>query len=312
MVQSRVIQYEPFAGTIDPRSALPDGSYLQVSRIGNDQTCNESCWQLWRAINEAAQRLSAMPAAGTEEITRDLVESILLNIDRIFAYGSSLVVTRANRTFHDTYGGPAMFAFNPWPIRWPGENAEALSAILKFVSAAFQTVNISSNRLDNGILDQHLWVVLRPLFVLKATIMKRWFGIECQGDISPDELDAMFRGSNLRPPLLRSLDDTSDTRATLTSEDTAALEHESAAVPTQETIEKAMTGIDVWTFQPSQAHWATFAELLRRMEEAGPSQPPVAPFPFSTVIIGQPGAGATTGGSGAPTSGLTRTPNPTP
>lgn len=308
MSVNRRPQYMAYGGEIPPNANFPEGNYLQVDTTISPSTCNEQCWTLWDVMNREVQTFSALPPALTPELSKDLIENALKSIDRVFSQVFVRVVTRANRVFSDTFGGPPRFMFEPYPIRWAGESREALRIILKFVSAIHQLPQVQSNRLDNGILDHHAWIVLRPLFDLKASIMKSHFGIEVRGEISPDELDAIFRNSNLRPPLLTSLDDRRDPAATLTEEDQAAMANESAHVPTQETLEEAQAGIGIWTWQPTQANWATFAELLRRVEYDGPSYVPGEPFPFSTDIIGGgpggpplPGSGATPGAPGLTT-----------
>ncbi len=307
----RATQFKEFPGKLNPTNGFPEGDYLSVDTLGNDTTNNESVWSMWDRVLSEAQRFSAKPAALTPEITMDLIQEALTAINRCFACGSNLVITRANPVFHDTYGGPSTYKLEDYAIRWPAENREALNIVLKFVSCGHQMCMVKSNRLDSGILDDHLWTILNPLFAAKCSLMRRYFGIEVKGQISPDELDAMFRNANLQPPLATSLDDRRDTVADLSAEDARAMGHESAAVPTRETIEAAMEGIDAWTWVPQPENWATFAQLLRLMEDSGPQQRPGEPFPFAVgdaIGSGEATAGAATNAGGSRTTTPPATP----
>lgn len=283
MLNVRRRQYVPY--TKPTALQLPPGDYLAVDTLDRQLTSNQACWNLWDVINGEAQTLSARPSALQPVITKDLLRDAIEAINRCFVQTTDRVVTRANRTFTDTFGGPAPYSFEPYPIRWAGENREALQIILSFVSAAYQIPQVRSNHLDNGIIDSHAKIIVEPLFALKADLMKRFFQIEPKGEISPDELDAIFRDGGIRPPLAVSLTDTRDTPADLAAEDARALTDESSRKPTPETLARVQDGQDVWKWVPTTANYLTAAEVLRRLEVSGPSQRPTEPFPFSTEVI---------------------------
>jgi len=297
---SRHIQYAPFVGDLAP--TMPSGEYLQIDTRQVDQTSNNTIAEVWDLISRAAQIVSTHPGAQQPEVTRELVQTCLTAIDHGFAHVATRIVTRANRTISDTYGGPNPYAFGAYPIRWPAESRLALAMVLKFVSSLHQIPHVGSNRLDNGILDNHAWVILMPLYDLKVQLMKTLFGLEVQGQISVDELQALYRGVALNPPLASSLADRGDPAAVLAAESARALENESAPIPDQETIEKVLAGVEAWTWAPGEPHWSVFAELARRLEMEGPTQAPAEPFPFTTgTIAGAGGGGGDPGGpTGAP------------
>lgn len=286
---SRPLQYKPFEGELG--GIMPDGDYFACHALEAEETSNESCWSVWDVINREAQILSTMPAAQQPSITQDLIAQILNGINRSFAAMHSRVGTRANAIFTSTFGGPARYRYEDYPIRWCAENREALTAVLAFNSSLFQIPQVPSNRLDQHIMDNHAGIIARPLFALKARIMREWFQIETKGHISPDELDAIFRDSNLLPPLRTSYDDVHDSAADQAAEDSAALGNESSHMPTAETVVQAKNGIEVWSWVPSQGSWLTFAEIVRRYEATGPGQVPGEPFPFAGdgVISGAAG-----------------------
>lgn len=288
----RAPQYEAYAGGTPPNPNFPEGDYLQVNLNGVADTCNQECWEIWRLANQEVQTLSALPSALTPVPTRDLIERALMAIDRVFVETQRRVVTRANQTFATTFGGPAIRAMIPYPIRWPAESPPTMEIVLRFVAALHQLPHLSSNRLDNGITENSAGIFVRPLFTLKEAIMAQYFGLEPKGRISPNELEAMFAQSDLRPPLRFSFDDRRDRAADLTAESAAALENESAPVPTTETYDAAAEGVEVWTWQPTAEHWATFAEILSRLDSDGPNFAPDAPFPFSSTMIGGTGGGS--------------------
>jgi hypothetical protein len=290
---NRIQQYEKFAGTLSP--IMPPGDYLQVRTLDSRETCNDSLWNIWDALHREAQLLSAHNAALQPEITRDLVEAALVGIDRSLSNVSLNVVTHASTILTATYGGPHGYRYEPYPVRWAGESRHAFSMVMPYVNALFQIPQVPSNRLDRGILSKHAAIILRPLFFSKLEIMRKWFGLEIKGEISPDELDAIFRDANLRTPLNRSLDTRADTRADLAARDAAAMGLESAPIPTAEVLEQVQNGTDVWTFKPSEQHWLTFGAIVERTELAGAMQPPAEPFPFSETVVAaaRPAAPAT-------------------
>lgn len=291
---ARAAQYEAYSGATPPNPNFPDGSYMQVNLNGVADTCNQECWELWRIANREIQTFSAIPASLTPEVTRDLVERALLAIDRVFIEVQRRVVTRANATFATTFGGPAVRQFMPYPIRWPAESQEAMEVVLRFVAALHQLPHLSSNRLDNGLTENSAGIFVRPLFMLKESIMMRFFGMEPKGRISPNELEAMFAGSDLQPPLRFSFGDRRDRAADLSAESAAALTNESAPIPTTETIDAVAAGVEVWTWQPTVENWATFGEILARLNSDGPTEIPDAPFNFAAggPIGGTPGGGS--------------------
>ena len=265
---------------------MPDGDYLKVSVDGRSHTANEACFDTWNVLSREAQMLSAGGYTLTPVIGKDLVGSTLSAINRCFTSVSARVVTHANQLYSSTFGGPLAYQYMQIPIRWTGESPEALKYVLKFVEALYQIPQVRSNTIDNGLPSEHAAIIMQPLFALKAEIMKLRFRKEVQGDVSPQELDAIFRGSNLQPPLRHSFDDHRDSSSITASEDAAAMLDESAKSPTVETAEQAMSGLDVWTWVPSQADWITFGEIARRMEMDGPQQPVNIPWPFSEQAVG--------------------------
>lgn len=296
---TRVSQYKAFDGELP--DIFPDGDYLSVDPLAQTITHNESCWKLWDIFNREIQQISVANQTQQPMLTRDLVEPILIGVNRCFASAQDHVVTRANTLFASTFGGAPPFMYQGYAIRWPDNNRQALSAAMSFVSAIFQIPQVNSNRLDNGVVDSDASIIVRPLYQLKANIMRELFGIEVQGHVSPDELDAIFRDSNLKPPLRSSWDDKHDSAATLAGEDSVALTNESAQTPSADTVEQIKAGVEVWTWVPNESNWATFAEIARRHQADGPTSAPGEPFPFT---VGGPIAGVAGGSNPARTPGL--------
>lgn len=282
---NRVRQYEAWPGETPP-DPFPSGDFLCTKRSpGYDRSANQDCWLLWDAINAEAQGISTLPGALSPVITRDLLGRVLDGINRVFAVTNSHVVSRANLMFTDTFGGPALYSYEPYAIRWPGESRLALTCVLDFVSSAFQLIHVKSNLVDNGILEEHAIVTLKPLFGLKMRLMREYFGMEPKGSISPNELTAVFRGSNVHPPLTSSFDDLRDLNADQVTEDAMALTNESAPVPDEPTMTQITSGVEVWTWVPTLANWATCGEILRRREVSNPTMTPAEPFPFASDVI---------------------------
>lgn len=300
----RTAQFEAFPGS-PPAEPFPQGDYLAIRRVNAEVSSNESLWQIWNRVNSEVQALSVLPATVQPMPTRDMIEPSLKAIDRIFASVSAVVKTRANALFSNTYGGPIAYQYEPYAIRWPGESAAAMEILMPFISAGFQVPQVPSNVLDRGVPEGHASTILRPLVNLKAGIMSKYFGLEVKGDISPDELDAIFRGSPVRPPLLTSFDDHADSTTDRVAEDARALSEESAPVPTVAVLEQVQSGKDVWIWVPTEQSWTTFGEILRRMEINAPTQPPALPFPFNEQVVA---ASAKNGKSAARARGTTTQP----
>ena len=298
----RIRQYQAFTGG-QPPEPFPIGDYLEVKRSeGYERTANQDAWTLWDAINREAQGFSSTAPALTPVISNDVVAGAINGINRIFAATNAMVISRANRMFSDTFGGPATYSYESYAIRWPGEQRFAMTVALDFVSAAYQLIHVRSNCVDNGLLEEHAITVLRPLFMRKMSIMRSLFGMEVKGDISPNELTAIFRGSNVTPPLTSSFDDLRDLSAEYAAEDSQALTNESAPTPDEATMVAITSGVEVWTWVPTSANWATFGEILRRSEHSAPTLAPAEPFPFSTGVIS--GAGTTGPAATGPAGGL--------
>lgn len=281
----RVEQFEKYTGPPlgDPS---PGGDFLQVKTVPHGTTSNEGCWELWRRMNEEAQKLSLSAAAMQPIVTQDLLSACVSAINRTFVTVHYRTRTRANKLFSSTYGGPTEFAFVPSAVRWPGESPAALVMVLKWVEAIYQIPQVPSNRLDMGVLHDHAMIIARPLFDLKADLMRQYFGIEVKGEISVDELDAVFRDSKIQPPLIASLDDRRDMVADKEREDAVARTDETVKRPSRELTESISSGAEVWQWTPKSGDWLVVGEQLKRMEAAGPMSTPDQPFPFSTSVVG--------------------------
>lgn len=276
--------FVPFTGVRDP--VLPDGEYLAVNPLDKGETSNKSLWDLWDALNQQVAKFSVMPACDQSMMTKDLMEGALLALDTSFAVVHPRIVTRANTLFSRTYGTGYKFRYEPYPVKWTGNNRQALQVVLAFVQSLFQVPQVQCNRIDEGVVDNHAAIILMPLFHMKATLMKEWFAVEVRGDIGVDELQALFRDSSLVPPLHSSLFDRRDLPVDAAAEDAAALTDQTGPTPTLDAMLQVLTGKDVWTWSPGEAQWSRFGEILRRLESAGPVQVPPEPFPLTTGPIG--------------------------
>ena len=279
----KVNMFAAYDGSVSEE--MPSGDYLRVATGEKGETSNRTLWDLWDIVNSEVAKFSVNPAVLQPMMTKDMMEEALAAIDKSMAQVAVRIVTRANRSFSRVYGTGHAYRYEPYPIRWAGENRQALQVIMDFVQTIFAIPQVPCNRLDQGIVDDHAAIIVRPIFDLKVTLMREWFDIEPKGDISVDELQALFRGWQLRPPLHTSLLDNRDQAGDLAAEDARALTDETGPTPTEEAMEQITAGRDVWTWQPDIAEWARFGEILRRLENAGPVQTPPEPFPFTTGVI---------------------------
>lgn len=278
-----ISMYEAYKGqTVSP---LPDGEYLQVRLPTTSETNNQDCWDIWKKINMEAQAISAGPFSSQSMVTRDLIDRSLKGIDKIFAMISDRIKTPINRVFSNTYGKPSSYKFVPYPIRWTGSNEDALSIVMDFCTAAYQVPHVQSNRLDKVVMSYDASILASPLFDLKSRIAGKYFQKEIQGDVDADELNALFAGGNLKPPLSRGLTgerDLPDTNA----RDDASLKDESAKAPDEDKLSQALAGVDIWKWVPTKGDWAIFAQKILLLNTDGVTAPPVQPYPFTTQSVG--------------------------
>ena len=302
---ARKAQYEPYSGPpLIPQ--MPDAEsndYLQVVVYDNTRECsNQDLWMLWDDVNQGAERIANDSAAAQPLMTEDLMRIVLKEIDDINSEISVRMASRTADLFDAPFGNPPLYRFERYPIRWPGENRFALTAVMGFVSAAHQIPNLRSRTLDHGVLQNHAIIIAKPLINLKSAIMRQWFLVEPQGAISPDELQALFRNAkHMHPVIQSSLDDRSDSAANIVTEDGTALTDESTHLPTAEALAGAELGQPVCMWVPTNADWTAFGERLRRLEDDGPIQVPPEPFPFDTAVIHN----GTAAGGTTPTGALT-------
>lgn len=295
-VDSSIDQIETWGGR-EIAEDLHPGEYFRVLVRSHDVTGNFDLYQVWRRLGREASILSQNRAARQPELSRELVEAELVAVDRIVTDVVKRMVTSVNSVFTgELFGGPMGHRFGDTPIRWPGENEEALSVIRAMAGAMYQIPRVRSNSLDQGIPRGAGLVIVMPLFHQKRRIMTEHFGIEVQGRVSPDEMDAIFRQRDVRPPVTSSLRDRHDTPATSAAEDAAARGNESAPTPTDDALREVKEGKEVWTWVPSENEWMTFDRIREQMNPEGPVDQPGPIFPFSPKIIeGSPATGSTVG-----------------
>lgn len=297
----RTQQIEQFDG--QPNVEVPQGNdsqFFVVSVNGSERTQNRSAFELFDCINQHGQGLSFSDAALQPMITKDLIEDALRRIDVCFAEVASRVVTHSNRLFGSVFGGPPAYQFQQWPMRWAGENMRALTIGQAFVASAYQVPRLRCNALDQGIVDNQAAVILRPLFDIKAELMKQHFGLEVLGEVNPDELDALLGGVDLLRSRPGSDDQRRESGAALQERLDGAMGPESVGQPTTERSEQAREGFNVWTWRPQAPDWDAFAAMLKAREITQVQDPPLIPYPFAgDGVVGGGGSGAvgTSGGT---------------
>ena len=297
----RTTQIEAYDGGLNPE--VPQGNESQfyvIQTRGSERSQNRSAFEIFDLINAHGQGLSFSDAALQPMVTKDLIEDSLRRIDIIFAEVATRVVTHANRLFGSVYGAPPAYEFQRWPFRWSGENLRALTICQAFVAAGYQVPRLRCNAIDSGIVDNQASAVLRPLFDIKAELMRQHFGLEVLGEVNPDEIDALLAGVDLLRARPGSDDHRRESDGARAVRHDEALGQESIPRPTTDRSEQARQGLNVWTWRPGPSDWDTFAALLKSREITQVSNPPLVPFPFSTSVVGSGGAGVTPiGGGGA-------------
>lgn len=272
-----------YKGKMD--AIMPTGDYFAIETSNNPETRNSSLWNLWDICNREIAKISTTQAAQNTIESKDLLTATFKSISIIFAATVVRIRTRANDLFTRTYGEPRKRKYEDYPIRWTGESRLALDIVLTLSDAVFAIPQVKCNVLEEGILDNHAALILKPIYSLKARLMREYFAKEIKGEVSIDELEALFAKAKIQPPLLTSLLDIHDTPADLDAEKIKALGDESAIVPTGEQVIQVKSGVEVWTWEPTEADWLICGEILKRYENSGVVQIPPEPFPFTTGTI---------------------------
>lgn len=285
-VDTAIRQIAKWDGVPIDRTELTRGDYFKVLLGKHELTGNEDLFEVWRRFGREASILSQLKATRQAVITKDLVKWELEAMDRIAADTVRRMTTTLNNVFDsELFGGPGGFKYGDTPIRWAGENSEALKVINTMAGAMHQIPRLSCNSFDRGITRAAAMLILMPLYRQKVRIMTILFGIEVQGQVSPDELDAIYRNNDVRPPLGSSVRDVHDPAAVTEAEDKAAMGTENAPTPTDDALDDAKSGKDAWVWVPSENEWAAFARIHEKMNPEGPVAQPGPAFPFSTDII---------------------------
>jgi len=287
-----------------------DSKFYITDLVGSERTQNRSCSELFEVIAQHGQEISFSDAALQSEVGRSLIEDTLKRIQICFNAVSSRVVTNVNRMFGSVYGGPLPYDYIAWPLRWSGENRRALTICNSFVASCYQIPRLRCNSLDSGIPNRQAATIIRPLFDIKAEIMKQEFGLEVAGEVGPNELDALLAGAVLLSPTPGADEQRRESEAQSAARQATAMDQTSVARPTQERSEQAREGMDAWTWMPNAQDWDAFGALKDARETVSIREVPLTPFPFSTTSVGAGGAAGGGASSGPAPGGGTVIPTP--
>lgn len=285
-VDTAIRQIAAWDGVEIDHEVLTRGDYFKVLVGKHAVTGNEDLFEVWRRFGRELSILSQLKATRQAVVVKELVKWELEAMDRIATDTVRRMTTTMNSVFDsELHGGPGGFRYGDTPIRWAGENSEALKVVNALAGAMYQIPRLSCNSFDRGITREAAMLILMPLYRQKVRIMTVLFGIEVAGQVHPDELDAIYRENDVRPPLGSSVRDLHDPPAVTAAEDAAAMGTQHAPTPTDDALVRAKSGKDAWVWQPSENEWAAFARIHSKMNPEGPVSQPGPAFPFSTDII---------------------------
>lgn len=220
----------------------------------NPTSTNYDIVGLFKDLNMYAAAISMHPEADSENLPgRALLETALKATSTFFEQVVDKTKTHATSFFAFSHAIPPVNHFTMSPIRFPVRNATANEFVHYCIGTLVELAESSRNALHKGLDPETSSIVLAPLYTWKADIMKYFFDIEVEGEVSPEELLRIFTG--IAKPVLSYPDVTADR-------------------PTNEQVSEVLTGYDVLAFIPTAGDWAKFAELrLRRFKPERILQP---------------------------------------
>ena len=213
----------------------------------NTHTVNLDMLNVFSAARDVAAAISMMPSADTEGAPiKNAVDEVLKGTHYVSDKILDRVTPSSNKLFEWTHATPPAHGFTVRPVRFPLRNAFVNQATFMLIGQMVEIAENNANGQHSRISPNQAAPMLAPLWHMRAMIMRDYFDLEVGGEVSTDELAAMFAPQGPVP------------------EPVNIPQGESAQAPEQSTVLTALDGIDVLRWFPTDAQWQVFAQKMEK------------------------------------------------
>ncbi len=232
-------------GDVDP--ALHHGGIPGVVGEGyvapllgdNPKTLNADLHRIFAVVRDSAASLSVAPGSDVEgPPVRNGVEEALRAYNWIAERILDRTKTVSTSFFQWTHARPPARLFALRPIRYPLRNEFFNEAVFFLLGMAVEIAESNANGLHANLDPSSSIRILAPLHHFKANMMRDYFDVEVAGEITLDELNALFEGIQVPATVLPS--------------------SETQTPPDAGAVAEALAGVDVLKWFPTDAEWAVF------------------------------------------------------
>jgi len=247
-------------------------------RLGdNAKTKNVDIHTIFIEMSEAASSLSRHPAANTEgPPIRPIMEETLRALNLIFERILDRTRVCATGYHYWTHATPPMLDFKVRPIRYPLRSMFAEQVIYFLLGTLVETAEVNANDYHSNLDPSSAYRLTSPLYHLKANIIRDYFDIEVENELTTEELVGLTAKLTRPGPTIVPA---GSTQPKADSKE----------------IEESLSGVDVLQWFPDQGDWVTFArkqmevyksERIWQPEGAGSSTEDIAPSNATSVAAG--------------------------
>lgn len=225
------------AGVLGPGWVAPD--------IGDNPTSkNHDIIGIFKTLNVMAQSISMHPEAEMEDLPgNSLLAEIFQAITYFFEDVLDRTKTQATAMFTFAHAIPPVDDFVMVPVMFPVRNPVANDFLFYALGTLVELAENSRNAVHKSLDPNASRTVMAPLYSLKADLMKRWFELEVEGEMSVKELNEILSGKAIRRP---------------------SYPDESSETPDAAKVADALKGYDVAVWLPTPSDWARFADVVER------------------------------------------------
>lgn len=224
-------------GVLGPEWVAPD--------IGDNPTSkNHDLIGIFKNLNVMAQSISMHPEAEMEDNPGNgLMSEIFQAITYFFEDVLDRTKTQATAMFSFSHAIPPVDDFVMVPVQFPVRNQTANDFLFYALGTLVEIAENSRNAVHKSLDPAAARTIMAPLYSYKADLMKRWFELEVEGEISVKELNEILAGRKVRRP---------------------SYPDESTELPDAAKVAEALKGYDVAVWLPNEQNWTQFADVLER------------------------------------------------
>lgn len=225
------------SGVIGPGWVAPD--------IGDNPTSrNHDLIGIFKQLNTMAQSISMHPESEMDDVPgNSLLSEIFSAITHFFEDVLDRTRTQATAMFTFAHAVPPVDDFVMVPVMFPVRNQTANDFLFYALGTLVEIAENSRNAVHKSLDPAAARTIMAPLYSLKADLMKRFFELEVEGEMSVRELNEVLSGKAVRRP---------------------SYPDESSELPDATKVAEALKGYDVAFWLPTPSDWARFADVTER------------------------------------------------